>query len=171
LLYVSRNQINAVAPLALKGRALTRVEVVRDGQRSPVFSAPVGDTAPGVFTLSGNGRALAVAVNADGSVNGERTPASRGSVVTLWGTGLESSATALRDGEVPAGANPLRTPPRILIGGQAADLLYAGAAPGFVAGVLQYNLRIPSSVSAGRAFVDVTSPDGAGRQGVWLWVR
>jgi uncharacterized protein (TIGR03437 family) len=171
LLYVARNQINAVAPMALKGRAQARVEVVRNGQRSAVFVAPVLDTAPGVFTLSGNGRALAVALNSDGSLNGEQTPATRGSVVTLWGTGFENFATALRDGEVPRGANALRTPPRVRIGEQAADVLYAGAAPGFVAGVLQYNVRVPANASAGRAFVEITSADGASRQEVWLWVR
>lgn len=171
LLYVSRNQINAVAPMALKGRALTWVEVVRNGQRSPVFAAPVLDTAPGVFTLSGNGRALAVALNSDGVLNGEQTPAARGSVVTLWGTGFENFATALQDGEVPSGATALRTAPRTRIGDQAADVLYAGAAPGFVAGVLQFNVRVPANASAGRAFVELTSADGASRQGVWLWVR
>lgn len=171
LLYVSRNQINAVAPMALKGRALARVEVVRNGQRSATFTASVLDTAPGVFTLSGNGRALAVALNSDGALNGEQTPAARGSVVTLWGSGLENFSTVLQDGEVPRGANALRTAPRARIGDQAADVLYAGAAPGFVAGVLQFNVRVPANASAGRAFVELSSADGSSRQGVWLWVR
>jgi uncharacterized protein (TIGR03437 family) len=171
LLYVSRNQINAVAPMALKGRALARVEVVRNGQRSSTFTASVLDTAPGVFTLSGNGRALAVALNSDGALNGEQAPAARGSVVTLWGSGLENFSTVLQDGEVPSGANALRNAPRARIGDQAADVLYAGAAPGFVAGVLQFNVRVPANASAGRAFVELFSADGSSRQGVWLWVR
>jgi uncharacterized protein (TIGR03437 family) len=171
LLYVARNQINAVAPMALRGRAQVRIEVQRNGLRSSAFMAPVRDTEPGFFTLSGNGRALALALNADGSLNGETSAAPRASIVTLWGTGLENFTTALRDGEVPRGANPLSTPPRVTLGGQPVELQYAGAAPGFVAGVLQLNLRIPAGVPPGRALVEVAGENGSSRQGVWLWIR
>jgi uncharacterized protein (TIGR03437 family) len=40
-----------------------------------------------------------------------------------------------------------------------------------VAGVLQFNVRVPANASAGRAFVELSSADGSSRQGVWLWVR
>lgn len=171
LTFVSRNQINAVAPLALRGRAQVRVEVLRNGPRSPVFTAPVRDEAPGFFTLSGNGRALVVALNPDGALNGESAPAARGGVVTLWGTGLENFSTPPRDGDVPIAANPLRTPPRITLGGQPVEILYAGAAPRLVAGVLQFNLRLPTSLPEGRAFLEIGDGNGVSRKGVWLWVR
>lgn len=171
LLYVSRNQINAVAPVALRGRPQVRIEVVRNGRRSDAYTAPVRDAEPGFFTLSGNGRALAVVQNADGALNGESAPAASSSVVTLWATGLDGFTVALRDGEVPAAANPLRTPPRVLLGGRPAEILYAGAAPGFVAGVLQVNLRIPAGLPAGRAALQFGGDGGNSRAGVWLWVR
>jgi uncharacterized protein (TIGR03437 family) len=36
---------------------------------------------------------------------------------------------------------------RAQIGGEEAEILYAGAAPGEIAGVLQVNARIPSDLS------------------------
>jgi len=35
----------------------------------------------------------------------------------------------------------------LAVGGQPAQLLYAAAAPGFIAGVLQVNIQIPAGVS------------------------
>jgi uncharacterized protein (TIGR03437 family) len=37
------------------------------------------------------------------------------------------------------------------IGGQAADVVYAGGAPGMVEGVIQVNLRVPSDSQTGAA--------------------
>jgi uncharacterized protein (TIGR03437 family) len=42
------------------------------------------------------------------------------------------------------------------VGGVAAVVTYAGAAPGFVAGVMQVNLQIPTGVLAGPAIVQLT---------------
>ena len=104
-------------------------------------------------------------------VNGESSPAARGSVITVWASGLGEFSPALRDGDVPRGANPLRQGPRVTIGGQASDVLYAGTAPGFVGGLVQLNLRIPAGIAPGRVFLDVATSGGQGRPGVWIWVR
>ena len=37
----------------------------------------------------------------------------------------------------------------VTIGGQTADILYAGAAPTLVAGVLQINARVPTGITPG----------------------
>jgi uncharacterized protein (TIGR03437 family) len=42
-------------------------------------------------------------------------------------------------------------PVRVTVGGEPAEVLYAGGAPGLVAGVLQVNVRIPSGVAPGEA--------------------
>lgn len=171
LLYVSRNQINAVAPFALAGRQQVTVEVVYNGRAAGRFVAPVKDAQPGLFTLSGNGRGLAVAV-AGNAINGESAMADRGSVVTLWASGLGAFETVLRDGEVPRAAALLRERPRITIDGQPAEILYSGASPGLVAGVVQINVRVPATAKPGRAFVELSSTSGArGRAGVWLFVK
>ena len=169
LLYVSRNQINAVMPFLLAGKTETTLEVTYGGRTARVTSA-AGNAKPGLFTLSGNGRGAVVAVSGT-TLNGEGSPAARGSVVTLWASGLGGFETQLRDGEVPRTANPLRQLPRVTVDSQLAELLYAGTAPGLVAGVVQINLRIPANARTGRVFVELTSDNANGRDGVWLWVR
>jgi uncharacterized protein (TIGR03437 family) len=39
-------------------------------------------------------------------------------------------------------------PVTVLIGDQQAEVIYAGAAPGIVSGVLQINIRIPATAEA-----------------------
>ena len=92
-------------------------------------------------------------------------------MITVWASGLGEFSPALRDGDVPRGANPLGQGPRVTIGGQAAEVLYAGTAPGFVGGLVQMNLRVPARVTPGRVFVELTATGGQGRPGVWIWVR
>jgi uncharacterized protein (TIGR03437 family) len=41
----------------------------------------------------------------------------------------------------------------VTIGGAVASILYAGAAPGFVAGPMQINVRVPSGVVSPAALV------------------
>jgi uncharacterized protein (TIGR03437 family) len=43
-----------------------------------------------------------------------------------------------------------------------AEILYAGTAPGVVAGVFQINLRVPSAAMSGDFFVSVGSPQVLG---------
>jgi N-acyl-D-amino-acid deacylase len=171
LLLAGRNQIDAVAPLALGSATTTRIEVIRDGQRSVAWTAPVQSAAPGLFSISGNGRGLLAALRADGSINSEETPAARGSIVTLWGAGLSGFTTPLRDGQIAEAAIPLRTLPRFTVNDEPAEVIYAGAAPGFVAGALQINLRIPESVPPGRVFLRMSEAGAASREGVWIWVE
>jgi uncharacterized protein (TIGR03437 family) len=44
---------------------------------------------------------------------------------------------------------PIGTPVIVRIGGQNAEVLYAGSAPGLVAGAMQINARIPSNSIVG----------------------
>ncbi len=171
LLAVSRDQITAVVPQALRGRREVRIEVQRQGIRSAAFQTALGPTAPGLFTNSGNGRGLVLAVEDGRSANSEQQPARRGSVVTVWATGLDETRLPVLDGEVPRQANPLQRLPRLTINGEAAEILYAGVAPGSVAGTIQLNFRVPESATSGRAFLQLETPDGRSRTNVWLWIQ
>ena len=48
-------------------------------------------------------------------------------------------------------------PITVRIGGKDAEVLYQGAAPGLVAGVLQLNVKIPDGVTPGAAAIVLTS--------------
>jgi uncharacterized protein (TIGR03437 family) len=47
-------------------------------------------------------------------------------------------------------------PVSVRVGGMEAEVLYAGAAPGLVSGVLQINARLPANLAGGEAPVVVT---------------
>ena len=69
----------------------------------------------------------------------------------LYGTGAGQTSPAGDDGMISTDL-PLPTPilpVTVFIDGQPAEVLYSGAAPGMVQGILQINARVPSTASVG----------------------
>ncbi len=168
LLFVWSNQINAVVPYAIDGAEKVRIEVEYDGRVSNSLELPVADAHPGLFSFDATGNGLGALFNEDGTKNTVDNPAKPGSVVQLFGTGEGQTAPAGVDGLVASEnlaslARP-RQPVSVKIGGVDAELLYAGAAPGLVSGVLQLNVRIPPATPAGEAAVQVAIGGKLNRQ-------
>jgi uncharacterized protein (TIGR03437 family) len=66
----------------------------------------------------------------------------------LYGTGEGQTIPAGVDGGVNTSVYPQPVlPVSATVGGQPAKIIYAGAAPDFVAGVLQVDIQIPAGVS------------------------
>jgi uncharacterized protein (TIGR03437 family) len=171
LLYTSAGQVSAVAPFGLSGDKADLV-VTYQGQVSSSLQVSVAPSAPGLFTLDGSGAGQAVAINADGSINGANRPARAGEFITLYGTGAGRTNPASQDG-VPATV-PLPLPElqvSATVGGRAATVQYAGAAPGLVAGVLQVNLQIPAGVTAGAVPVVLQVGGSSSPNGVTIYVQ
>src|SRR5262245_13137896 len=103
---------------------------------------------------------------------GKRSRTSRGSVVVLFATGQGPSDPDWAEDVLAA--EPLPKPVnlvKVTIGGQAGEILYAGAAPG-MAGVMQVNVRIPAGTKAGSTVPVVLSVGIASSQpGVTLAVQ
>jgi uncharacterized protein (TIGR03437 family) len=171
LLYVSAGQINAVVPFALQAGEAVTVEVERDGTRKPsVIDTTVVATQPSIFAASG----WAATINQAGTVNSADNPAPVGSVVSLWATGFGALTPQRADGAVPEQAESMvAAPVRIYVEGQPAEVLYAGDAPGLVAGVVQVNFRVPATPDTG--FVRVIAYVGDAytdyRVSTSIWVR
>jgi uncharacterized protein (TIGR03437 family) len=173
LIYTSHNQVTAVVPYAMEGRAQVAVEVEYGGVRSAPLVVPVSPTAPGIFTVSGTGRGQAAIINEDGSVNGPGNPALRGSVIAIFGTGEGQTQPPGVDGLiVPAeGLRSPVTPVTVSIGGEDAEVIYAGSAAGQVCGVLQVNARVPWGIAPGDAVALSIHAGGSSQPGVSLAVR
>jgi uncharacterized protein (TIGR03437 family) len=165
MIYASAGQTSAVVPYSVHGKTSTRVEVERFGVRSNAITMQVTPAVPALFTLNSAGFGPGAIVNQDGSVNTDANAAERGSVVILFATGEGQTDPGGVDGLLAVKTLPKPMQPvRVNIGGQQAEVLYAGAAPGMVAGVMQINVKVPLGVVAGNAAVVVTvgssnSPD------------
>ncbi len=148
VLYAQTGQVNVAAPYALAGKSVTEVWVVRDGLESNHVLVPVLGASPGIFATSADFR-MASALNQDNTVNGIATnPALVGNVIVLFATGGGQTSPAGTDGLTANDPYPAPVlPVSVRIGGVEASVLYAGAAPGFVAGAMQINAVVPAGLT------------------------
>ncbi len=150
LLYTSSNQVGAIVPFGLS-KSTTKVQVLYQGALSSSVSMPVVPATPFLFSLDGTGVGPGATVNQDDSLNSADNPASRGSIVILYGTGGGNTTPSATDGQLlTAPPYPaLALPVTVQIGKQAAQVLYAGVAPGAVPGILQLNVLVPETAPVG----------------------
>jgi len=165
LIYVSSTKTSAVVPYGVGGRVSTRVQVEYQGVRSEAIEFRVVDSLPGIFALDASGRGPGAILNQNFSVNSNANPASRGSYVMIYATGEGLVSPSVADGSLTPGAEPFPRPllsVSVTMGSRPAQVAYAGAAPGLVAGVLQLNVRVPDDLAvAGVTAVPVLVTVGA----------
>ena len=176
MVYSVTGQISAIVPYNVAGKTTTQVIVEYNGVPSAPATVPVAPAAPGLFTLAG-GIGQVVAVLEGGCCNGAAAPAQQGEVVVLFATGEGQTSPAGRDGLLAEFATLAEFPRPLLpvsvtVGGRPAQILYAGAAPGFVAGLMQLNVKLASDTPVGD-LVPVLMTVGAqtSRAGVTMVVR
>lgn len=150
LLFASQNQINAVVPYEVAGQENTQVSVTKGGELVAGFPVSVASAVPAIFTLDASGTGPGAILNQDTTVNSASNPASRGSVVVLFATGAGQTDPPGEDGQTASEILAYSALPVLVqIGGMQAEVLYAGGAPGLIAGVLQINCRVPEGVTPG----------------------
>ena len=89
---------------------------------------------PVLFSLAGNGQGQGAIWNATtGQIASSQTPASAGEILSMYTTSL-----------IEGGA----IPPQVAVGGQLAEILYFGDAPGYP-GYFQVNFQVPAGVTPG----------------------
>jgi uncharacterized protein (TIGR03437 family) len=163
LYYVGATQVNAQIPYEAGGKQQAGISVTYNGVASAVASIQLVASAPrlqpGIF-------------NQDGSLNSTDNPAPRGSIAILFATGTGPTNPPIITGR--AAAVPYSPPlgsVRVSIGGQDAQIIFAGLAPG-TAGVTQINVEIPEGISGNTvAHVLLTVGDGVSQKGVTLFVK
>ena len=171
VIYTSANQISAIVPYGVYGRATTRVEVEYRGAHSVGFELRVADSAPGIFTVSPQGQAAAI--NEDGTINSSSNGANPGSIVAIYMTGEGQTDPGGVDGRFASTLLPKPLlPVTAQIAGQAADILYYGAAPELPAGMMQVNVRLPDDLPHGTAVpVVIFAGRAASQSGVTIFVK
>lgn len=160
--YAQSAQVNVQVPYTVAGNAATHVEAFYRGQSMGAVNLAVSTSAPALF---------ASIVNQDGSINSQASPAPRGTVVTLYGTG-EGLTTGPNVSGQPASA-PYPQPrlaATLTIGGVVPQVLYLSSAPGMV-GAIQIDAVVPGGfVPAGPAAVQLTVGSAASPI-LTMWVQ
>jgi uncharacterized protein (TIGR03437 family) len=172
IVYTSASQTAVIVPYATTG-ATAQITLAHLG-KTATFQVPVASSAPGIFTYNSTGKGPAAALNQDGvTVNTAAKPAQTGDVISLFATGEGQTSPAGVDGKLAAVPLPQPVlPVTVTIGGQNAQILYAGGAPGLVAGLIQINVRIPSGIPTGAAVpVAVRVGNASSQAGVTIAVR
>ncbi|MGE5487346.1 MAG: hypothetical protein ACM3ZB_05960 [bacterium] len=170
LLYAHSNQVNLQAPYSIAGLPTVHMEIFVDGVRRYAAAAPAAEAAPGIFTHQG-GTGQAAALNEDTQPNSADNPAAPGSIVVFWATGEGRRNPPAVEGELaqPPYGRPL-LPVTVLIGGRQAEVLYAGASPGF-AGLMQINARVPLETAPGPQPVELIIGTARSQPGVTIAIK
>jgi uncharacterized protein (TIGR03437 family) len=157
LIYASSGQTSAIVPYAVAGKASTQVKVVYQNVSSAAQTVTVVPAQLGLFSSNSSGSGQGAILNQDNSVNSASNPAKRNSIVILFGTGEGVTTPPGVDGQTALG--PVYPKPNtsvtVKIGGSDGQVLYYGAAPTLVAGVLQVNVKIPAGIPDGNATVQI----------------
>ena len=164
LFFVSSGQINLQTPFAVQGPT-ANIVVTNNGQSSDPVEVPVAATSPGVFSVQQTGFGPGIITHADFSLVTAQNPARLGEVVILFLTGMGEVNPAFPDGTLGPSDPLSRTTDgatQVLFDGVAGQVLFSGAAPGFV-GLYQMNVQIPTTgftgpnavaIQTGNAFTD-----------------
>jgi uncharacterized protein (TIGR03437 family) len=174
LLMVSGEQINAVVPYEVAGKTSVNLVVRRTSGGTQVSSTTIpltiAPTAPAIFALGGMGTGQGAVLNQNNTINGTASPAANGSVIVVYATGAGALNPTAATGSVTASTGTMFPLPvagvTATVGGLPATVLYAGAAPGFISGFMQINLRLPSALPAGTHPVILTIGGVSSRAGV-----
>jgi trimeric autotransporter adhesin len=152
LIYVRGDQISAIVPYEINRPIfLANVPVIVRflGQSSNGVNVTQASAAPGIFT-TGGGSGQSAALNQNLSVNSFSNAAGKGEVVVLYVTGEGQTNPAGVTGKITANTGiptPISGQVTVTIGGQPAQVLFAGEAPGLVSGVMQVNVIVPTTLT------------------------
>jgi len=146
LFFAGEGQVNFLVPSELEP-GLASLMVTVNGVPSDLVTFPIVASAPAMFPLPASiaGPGRAVAQNQDFAINVPDDPAAPGEALILYLTGTGPTDPPIPTGQL-APSGPLAVlalPTSVTVGGEPADLLFAGATPGF-AGLTQINVLVPA---------------------------
>ena len=156
LTYASPGQVNVQVPWELQGQTSAQVKVTLYGYSyGSVVTVPLADTAPAFFDIGGG---IAAARDQNNAVVTTANPVKRGQVVQLYMNGLGPVTNGPASGEFASTTVLTYTKAKdaaVTIGGQPAQVLFSGLAPGFP-GLYQVNAVVPTGISAGTVPITLT---------------
>jgi uncharacterized protein (TIGR03437 family) len=178
MIYASSTQVSAVVPYEIAPVPNPSVWIQYGGLASNLWPLTSTATAPGLFTQNALGGGPGAILNQDNSLNGPGNAAAKGSIVQLFLTGEGQTNPASVTGAITTASLP---PPQVTpapplaiqarINGQPALYVYAGEAPGQVAGLMQLNVQIPANAPSGNLSITVSIGGNVSQNGVTVSVQ
>ena len=156
ILSADASGILVLVPPVIAGLTSVPIEVLYQNNVIATIPVAVANEAPGLFTVASGQTASgqAAANNQDGSINSQSNPAPRGSIISLYGTGLGIAGD----------------PVSVTFDNYTAQILYAGPVAGYP-GLFQINAQIPAGyLPTGALTVVVTVGTSPSQSGVTVWV-
>jgi adhesin/invasin len=178
IFFASDRLVIAQAPTNLAAGATTQVQLRSNAGTSRTVPMEVVAVKPGILTYEAGGAGQAKATNQDGTANGDASVSSSaqgatpGSIVAVYATGLGAVNPAIAQG-TPAPSSPVSVatmPISATVGGRAAEVTYAGAAPGLI-GTYQVNVRVPAGTPRGNVAVVLTAGGNASQANATILIR
>jgi len=151
ILYAGAGQVNAIAPFGLSLNGNANLQILTPAGPLAAVSLATAPVSPALFTQNGTGTGPGAILNQDYSANSFLNPAAAGSVIMLYGTGFGALNPPAADGQPAGGLAATVLPVTATIGGAPAQVIYAGAAPGLVAGLVQINVQISQNLTTNPA--------------------
>jgi uncharacterized protein (TIGR03437 family) len=170
--YVSPTQINALVPDD-DTLGPVPVQVTAAGEVSNALTVQKSLLAPAFLTFDGTHVA---ALHADYSLIGApsllpgavTTPAQPGEIILLYGVGFGPANPPQPSGQQVATAAPLPSAVQVTIGGQTANVAFAGLVE---SGLYQFNVTVPGGLPSGDAAVVASIGSVFTQTGVLLTVQ
>jgi len=142
MLFASKTQTSFITLGFIRPPGPVAINFEFEGDLSTSIEVPIVESNPGIFSLDSSGTGQGAILNPDFSVNGPQNPAA--GFIVVYGTGGGGTAPPCPDGGLAAAVEPLnrlKLPVTATVGGEPADVLYAGSAPGLVCGVNQWTIQ------------------------------
>jgi uncharacterized protein (TIGR03437 family) len=146
---VSPTAINFQLPSATPIGTSVPVVVTNNGSSSNTFGFQTALHAPGIFPNA--------TLNQNGSANSSIQPATAGSTITVFWTGIGATSPSVTDGTAAA-SSPLSTPATLTaaaVDGVPTTVVSSYLQPGQV-GVAETNLQVPASLGTGTYSLTLT---------------
>jgi uncharacterized protein (TIGR03437 family) len=170
LFYASSFRVDAQVPADYQGGGV--LQVSSGGLMSAGVPVSRFFARPGLYTLEALGKGPVKGLNQDGTLNSAENPAPKGSVVTLWASGLGSVTPPVQAGQ-PTPNNTLSVTDSEVsasIGGVGCDVLFAGLAPGMT-GVYQVNVLVNPDVPSGAHELVISTANSSSQPEVTIEVQ
>ena len=153
LSFASSGQVNVQVPWELEGQSSALVKVSNGGRPGSVVTLQLAAAAPGIFEVS---KGVAAVLNTDFKLVSATNAAKRGQAIQIYANGLGAVTNPPESGSPASGTKLSNTKltPLVSIGGQAAQVLFSGLAPGFP-GLYQVNVIVPGNAAVGNQLLTI----------------